>query len=166
MYIKNTVPLFTCEYIHVQSSVGKLPEYPHPVASSISSRIVVELGMLTAVMAAAAAVVGGFLASAVLAVTSFVFVTALYVIWPIAKPLLKLLYGLVSGMIEIVGEKVGDLLSDGGINSKLYEIYISGNVVTTLRLLVPIIMVFVSMALLLRFTLSRRPKNFRKWVSM
>ncbi|XP_017226438.1 probable inactive ATP-dependent zinc metalloprotease FTSHI 1, chloroplastic [Daucus carota subsp. sativus] len=145
------------------SSVGKLPEYPHPVASSISSRIVVELGMLTAVMAAAAAVVGGFLASAVLAVTSFVFVTALYVIWPIAKPLLKLLYGLVSGMIEIVGEKVGDLLSDGGINSKLYEIYISGNVVTTLRLLVPIIMVFVSMALLLRFTLSRRPKNFRKW---
>lgn len=146
--------------------MGKLPEYPHPAASSISSRIVVELGMLTAIMAAAAAVVGGFLASAVIAVTSFVFVTAVYVIWPITKPFLKFLYGLASGMIEIVAEKVGDLLSDGGITSKLYEIYAFGNVFSTLRVLVPIVVVFLSMALLLRFTLSRRPKNFRKWVSM
>ncbi|RVX00769.1 putative inactive ATP-dependent zinc metalloprotease FTSHI 1, chloroplastic [Vitis vinifera] len=46
------------------SWVGKLPEFPHPVASSISSRMMVELGMVTAVMAAAAVVVGGFLASA------------------------------------------------------------------------------------------------------
>lgn len=122
--------------------------------------------MLTAVMAAAAAVVGGFLASAVLAVSSFVFVTAVYVIWPIAKPFHQLLYGLVSGMVEIVGEKVGDLLSDGVITSKLYEMYTFGNVFSTLRVLVPIIVVFLSMALLLRFTLSRRPKNFRKWVRL
>lgn len=158
-----TGPRYEIEKKQLVSSVGKLPEYPHPVASSISSRIMVELGMLTAIMAAAAAVVGGFLASAVLAVTSFVFVTAVYVIWPITKPFLKLLYGLVSGMIEIVGEKVGDLLSDGGITSKLYEIYTFGNVFSTLRVLVPIVVVFLSMALLLRFTLSRRPKNFRKW---
>lgn len=158
-----TGPRYEIEKTQLVSSVGKLPEYPHPVASSISSRIVVELGMLTAIMAAAAAVVGGFLASAILAVTSFVFVTAVYVIWPITKPFLKLLYGLVSGLIEIVGEKVGDLLSDGGITSKLYEIYAFGNVFSTLRVLVPIIVVFLSMALLLRFTLSRRPKNFRKW---
>ncbi|KAL8154622.1 hypothetical protein AgCh_000106 [Apium graveolens] len=158
-----TGPRYEIEKKQLVSSVGKLPEYPHPVASSISSRIVVELGMLTAIMAAAAAVVGGFLASAVVAVTSFVFVTAVYVIWPLTKPFLKFLYGLVSGMIEIVGEKVGDLLSDGGITSKLYEIYTFGNVFSTLRVLVPIVVVFLSMALLLRFTLSRRPKNFRKW---
>ncbi|MCD7450893.1 hypothetical protein HAX54_008953 [Datura stramonium] len=32
---------------------GKLPEYPNPAASKISSRVMVELGMLTAVMTAA-----------------------------------------------------------------------------------------------------------------
>ncbi|KAI7994444.1 hypothetical protein LOK49_LG11G02837 [Camellia lanceoleosa] len=99
------------------SWVGKLPEYPHPVASSISSRMMVELGMLTAVMAAAAVVVGGLLASAV----------------------------------------------DGGIFSKLYEVYTFGGVSSSLEMLKPIMLVFLTMVLLVRFTLSRRPKNFRKW---
>ncbi|PPS06884.1 hypothetical protein GOBAR_AA13767 [Gossypium barbadense] len=48
------------------SWVGKIPEYPHPVASSISSRVMVELGMVTAVITAAAVLVVGFLAAAAL----------------------------------------------------------------------------------------------------
>lgn len=149
----------------MQSWVGKLPEYPHPVASKISSRMMVELGMLTAVMAAAAVVVGGFLASAVFAVTSFVFAMAVYVIWPIAKPFLKLFSSLIFGIVERVGDNIADLSSDGGVFSKLYKVYTFGGWASSLRMLRPILAVFLIMAFLLRFTLSRRPKNFRKWVS-
>ncbi|KAK9094052.1 hypothetical protein Scep_025521 [Stephania cephalantha] len=148
---------------HTSSYVGKLPEYPHPVASSISSRMMVELGILTAVMAAAAVIVGGFLASAVFAVTSFLFVAAVYVLWPVAKPILKLVSGLVFGILERIWDNVVDLFSDGGIFSKLYEYYTFGGVSASLQMLKPIMLVFVTMVLLIRFTLSRRPKNFRKW---
>lgn len=145
------------------SWVGKLPEYPHPVASSISSRMMVELGMLTAAMATAAVVVGGFLASAVFAVTSFVYAAVVYVIWPMAKPFLNLTFGLIFGILERVGDYVVDIFSDGGIFSKLYEVYTFGGVSSSLEMLKPIMLVFLTMVLLVRFTLSRRPKNFRKW---
>ncbi|TYI00521.1 hypothetical protein ES332_A11G139800v1 [Gossypium tomentosum] len=55
------------------SWVSKIPEYPHPVASSISSRVMVELGMVTAVITAVAVLVVGFLLAAAFAVTSFKF---------------------------------------------------------------------------------------------
>lgn len=158
-----TGPRYEIEKKQMMSWVGKLPEYPHPVASKISSRMMVELGMLTAVMAAAAVVVGGFLASAVFAVTSFVFAMAVYVIWPIAKPFLKLFSGLIFGIIERVGDNIADLSSDGGVFSKLYKVYTFGGWASSLRMLRPILAVFLIMAFLLRFTLSRRPKNFRKW---
>ncbi|CAL5433734.1 unnamed protein product [Camellia sinensis] len=147
----------------LQSWVGKLPEYPHPVASSISSRMMVELGMLTAVMAAAAVVVGGLLASAVFAVTSFVFAMAVYVVWPMAKPFLKLFLGLIFSVLERVWDNFVEIFSDGGIFSKLYEVYTFGGVSSSLEMLKPIMLVFLTMVLLVRFTLSRRPKNFRKW---
>uniref|UniRef100_A0A5B7A7Y5 AAA+ ATPase domain-containing protein n=2 Tax=Davidia involucrata TaxID=16924 RepID=A0A5B7A7Y5_DAVIN len=145
------------------SWVGKLPEYPHPVASSISSRMMVELGMVTAVMAAAAVVAGGFLASAVFAVTSFLFAVVVYVVWPMAKPFLKLFFGLIFGILERVWDNFVDIFSDGGIFSKLSEVYTFGGVSASLEMLKPIMMVFLTMVLLVRFTLSRRPKNFRKW---
>ncbi|KAL9177460.1 hypothetical protein ABFS82_01G059700 [Erythranthe guttata] len=138
----------------MMSFVGKLPEYPHPIASKISSRMMVELGVLTAAMAAAAVVVGGFLASAVFAATSFVFAVTAYVVWPVAKPFLKLFLGLTFGILEKVWDNLGELLGDGGIPSKFIE------------MLKPIMLVFLTMVLLVRFTLSRRPKNFRKWVSV
>lgn len=144
--------------------MGKLPEYPHPVASSISSRMMVEFGMITAVMAAAAVVVGGFLASAVFAATSFIFVTTVYIVWPIARPFLKLFLGLIFSIFERVWDNVVDLFSDGGIFSKFYEFYTFGGVSASLEMLKPISIVLLTMVLLVRFTLSRRPKNFRKWV--
>ncbi|KAG9143519.1 hypothetical protein Leryth_015945 [Lithospermum erythrorhizon] len=147
----------------LMSWVGKPPDYPHPVASKLSSRVMVELGVLTAAMAAAAVVVGGFLASAVFAVTSFVFAVTVYVVWPVAKPFVKLLFGLVFGVLERIWENVGDLLGDGGISSKWYDLYTFGGVSASLEMLKPILLVLLTMVLLVRFTLSRRPKNFRKW---
>ncbi|KAE8055124.1 hypothetical protein FH972_011985 [Carpinus fangiana] len=145
------------------SWVGKVLDYPHPVASSISSRMMVELGLLTALIATAAVVVGGFLASAVFAVTSFIFVATVYVVWPIVKPFLKLFFGLILGILERVWDNVVDLFSDGGIFSKLSQFYTFGGVSASLEMLKPIMLVLLTMVLLVRFTLSRRPKNFRKW---
>ncbi|CAK9148490.1 unnamed protein product [Ilex paraguariensis] len=79
-----------------QSWVEKVPEYPHPV----------KLGVLT--MAAAAA---GFLASTVFVVTGFDFSVTLYVVWPMAKPFLKLLFGLVFGILARVWENFADIVS-------------------------------------------------------
>ncbi|CAK9324479.1 unnamed protein product [Citrullus colocynthis] len=148
---------------HTSSWVGKLPDYPHPVASRISSRMMVELGVVTATMVAAAVVVGGFLASAVFAVTSFVFLTVIYVVWPIIRPFLKLSLGLIFGIFERVWDNVVDFIGDGGIFSKFYEVYTFGGVSASLEMLKPIMIVLLTMVLLVRFTLSRRPKNFRKW---
>ncbi|KAI3873728.1 hypothetical protein MKX03_029458 [Papaver bracteatum] len=148
---------------HLTSYMGRLPEYPHPVASSISSRMMVELGMLTAVMATAATIVGGFLASAVFAVTSFLFFMAVYVLWPLAKPILKLSVGLISAVGERIWNNVIDTVSEGGIFSKLSEFYTFGGLSSSLEMMKPISLVFLTMALLIRFTLSRRPKNFKKW---
>nr|CAD1824191.1 unnamed protein product [Ananas comosus var. bracteatus] len=149
---------------HTMSYVGKLPEYPHPVASSISSRMMVELGMVTALIAAAAAVIAGFMASAAFAVTSFLYAATIYVVWPIARPLLKLVLGIISNIGERIWDYIIDIFSDGGIFSKMYEFYTFGGVSASLEMLKPIMLVFVTMVLLVRFTLSRRPKNFRKWV--
>ncbi|KAK4382494.1 putative inactive ATP-dependent zinc metalloprotease FTSHI 1, chloroplastic [Sesamum angolense] len=147
----------------MMSWVGKLPEYPHPVASKISSRMIAELGVLTASMAAAAVFVGGFLASAVFAVTSFVYAVAAYVIWPVVKPFLKLILGLIFGALERIWENLADFLGDEGLRSKLYEVYAFGGFSASIEMLKPILLVFLTMVLLVRFTLSRRPKNFRKW---
>ncbi|XP_020581886.1 probable inactive ATP-dependent zinc metalloprotease FTSHI 1, chloroplastic [Phalaenopsis equestris] len=147
----------------MRSYVGKLAEYPHPVASSISSRIMVEFGMVTALMAAFAAVIAGFMASAAFAVTSFSYATIVYVLWPLARPFLKLGLGIVSNIAEGIWEYIVDIYSDGGFFSKMHELYTFGGVSASLEVLKPILLVFVTMVLLVRYTLSRRPKNFRKW---
>lgn len=144
--------------------MGKTPEYPHPVASSISSRVMVELAVVSIFMALAATLVGGFLAAALFAATSFVFVVAVYVVWPIAKPFLKLFLGLALAILEKIWDNFVDFFSDGGIFSKIFEFYTFGGISASLEALKPIMIVVLTMVLLVRFTLSRRPKNFRKWV--
>lgn len=146
--------------------MGKLPEYPNPVALSISSRMMVELGVVAAVMAAAAVVVGGFLASAVFAVTSFIFVMTVYVAWPIVKPFFRLGSGIILGILERIWDNIVDTFGAGGIFSKFYEYYTFGGVSASIEMLKPIMFVLVTMVVLIRFTLSRRPKNFRKWVNI
>ncbi|PIN05433.1 hypothetical protein CDL12_22027 [Handroanthus impetiginosus] len=147
----------------MKSWVEKWPEYPYPVASKISSRMLIGLGVLTAAMAAAAAVVGGFLASAVFAGTCFVFAAAAYVIWPLTKPFLKLFFSLVFGILERIWDILADLLGEGGLSSKLYEMYTLGGFSASSETLKPIMLVLLTMMILVRFTLSRRSKNFRRW---
>ncbi|KAL0727161.1 hypothetical protein Bca4012_023254 [Brassica carinata] len=156
-------PQYEVESNMMTSCVGKVMDSPNTVASSISSRVMVELGMVTAVIAAAAAVVGGFLASAVFAVTSFAFVTTVYVVWPIVKPFLKLFIGIFVGAIERSWEYIADVLADGGIFSRISDFYTFGGMSSSVQMLKPILLVVMTMVLLVRFTLSRRPKNFRKW---
>ncbi|KAK8933910.1 ATP-dependent zinc metalloprotease FtsH [Platanthera zijinensis] len=145
------------------SYVGKLVEYPHPVASSISSRVMAEFGMVTVLIAAVAAVTAGFMASAAFAVTSFLYAVTVYVIWPLVRPFLKLAVGIVSNISEGIGEYFVDINSEGGFLSKVYEFYTFGGLSSSLEVLRLMLLVFVTMVLLVRFTLSRRPKNFRKW---
>jgi len=144
--------------------VGKTPEYPHPVASSISSRVMVELAVVSVFMGLAATLVGGFIAAALFAATSFVFVVTAYVVWPISKPFLKLFLGLALAILEKIWDNIVDFFSDGGIFSKIFELYTFGGISASLEALKPIMIVVLTMVLLVRFTLSRRPKNFRKWV--
>ncbi|KAL2342663.1 hypothetical protein Fmac_003948 [Flemingia macrophylla] len=158
-----TGPRYEIERRNTMSWVGKTPEYPHPVASSISSRVVVELAVVTIFMCTAAILVGGFLASALFAATSFIFVVAVHVAWPIAKPFLKLFIGLALAILEKIWDHIVDFFSDGGIFSKISEIYTFGGFSASLEALKPILIVVLTMVLLVRFTLSRRPKNFRKW---
>jgi hypothetical protein len=61
---------------------------------------------------------------------------------------------------------VVDIFSDGGLFSKFYEFYTFGGVSASIEMLKPIMLVLLTMVLLVRFTLSRRPKNFRKWVNV
>ncbi|KAK6935536.1 ATPase, AAA-type, core [Dillenia turbinata] len=142
----------------IASWVGKLPEYPHPVASFVSSRMMVEFGMVTAAMVAAAVVVGG-----VLAATCFIFMTKVYVAWPFVTPFIKLFFGLSFGILERICEYVVNLFSDGGIFSKLSEFYTFGGVSASIEMLKPLMTVLLTMVLLVQFTLSRRSNNFRKW---
>ncbi|CAH9089627.1 unnamed protein product [Cuscuta epithymum] len=146
----------------MMSCVGKLPEHPLPVASKISTRLMLELGTLAAVMTSAALIAGGFLASAAFAVTSLAFVVAVYVVWPVAKPFVKLLSGIAFDVAERVYDKVYDAFAVG-VFAKLHQIYTFGGISSSIELLKPILFVFFTMVLLVRFTLSRRPKNFRKW---
>ncbi|CAN0840939.1 Probable inactive ATP-dependent zinc metalloprotease FTSHI 1, chloroplastic [Linum grandiflorum] len=148
---------------HLTSSVEKLTEFPHPVASSISGRMMVELGVITAFITAAAAVVGGFLASAVFAATSFVFITTVHVVWPVIRPFVNLFLGIVFGIFERFWENVVDVFFDGTISAKLYELYTYGGLSASLQMLKPILLVVLTMVIMVRFTISRRPKNFRKW---
>lgn len=141
-----------------------MSDYPHPVASSISSRVVAELGAVTVVVGLAAMLVGGFLAAAVFVVTSFIFAATVYVAWPIAKPILKIFLGVAVSMMDRVWDRVLDFFMDGGFVSKMYEIFTFGGLSSSVQIMRITLPIVVGMILLVRFTLSRKPKNFRKWV--
>nr|QKY65102.1 AAA-type ATPase family protein [Passiflora contracta] len=141
------------------SSIGKLPEYPHPAAYSVSSRMMVELGMVTTAMAAAAAVVGGFLASALFTVTSFIFVTTVYVAWPMVKQFfMGIFLGISAGVLGYV-----EVILSAGRRFLPQQGYTFGSVPTDLHILPMVLAVILFMVFMLRYTLSRRPKNFKSW---
>ncbi|XP_058732136.1 probable inactive ATP-dependent zinc metalloprotease FTSHI 1, chloroplastic [Vicia villosa] len=156
-------PRYEIESPRITTWVGKMSDYPHPVASSISSRVVAELGAVTVVVGLAAMLVGGFLAAAVFVVTSFIFAATVYVAWPIAKPILKIFLGVAVSMMDRVWDRVLDFFMDGGFVSKMYEIFTFGGLSSSVQIMRITLPIVVGMILLVRFTLSRKPKNFRKW---
>nr|GEZ55823.1 probable inactive ATP-dependent zinc metalloprotease FTSHI 1, chloroplastic [Tanacetum cinerariifolium] len=107
----------------------------------------VELGEVTAAIAATVfVVVSGFLASSTFAV-AVVHVGTVYAIWPITKPFLT---------IRLVPFMVGfpqSLMSCIRLGCFL-----------AFKIARPLLLIGVCMVILLCFSLSRRPKNFRKWV--
>ncbi|KAK2385252.1 FtsH extracellular protease family [Trifolium repens] len=156
-------PRYEIESRRITSWVGIMSEYPHPVASSISSRVVAELGAVTVVVGLAAILVGGFLSAAVFVVTSFIFVATVNVAWPIAQPILKFFLRVASSMLEKVWDKILDFFMDGGFLSKIRELCTLAGLASSARTLIVTLPIVVGMVLLVRFTLSRKPKNFRKW---
>ncbi|XP_045822770.1 probable inactive ATP-dependent zinc metalloprotease FTSHI 1, chloroplastic [Trifolium pratense] len=156
-------PRYEIESRRITSWVGIMSEYPHPVASSISSRVVAELGAVTVVVGLAAILVGGFLSAAVFVVTSFIFVATVYVAWPIAQPILKFFLRVAGSMLERVWDKIVDFFLDGGFLSKIYELCTVAGLASSAQTLAVTLPIVVGMVLLVRFTLSRKPKNFRKW---
>lgn len=156
-------PRYEIESRRITSWVGKMSVSPHPAAASISSRVVAELGAVTVVVGLAALLVGGFLSAAVFVVTSFIFVTTVYVGWPIAKPILKFSLGVAVSMLERFWDRLLDFFMDGGLLAKTYNLLTVGGLASTLDVLKVTLPIVVGMVLLVRFTLSRKPKNFRKW---
>ncbi|KAL8262478.1 hypothetical protein R6Q59_023827 [Mikania micrantha] len=83
--------LIQLKYVKQNAWVEKVPQYPNPVASSISSRVMVELGV----------------------VTSFVYVGTVYAIWPIAKSFLTVPLEVVVGVLERMGDVILDMFIYG-----------------------------------------------------
>ncbi|KAJ7558552.1 hypothetical protein O6H91_04G045700 [Diphasiastrum complanatum] len=143
------------------------PSAPHPVAASISGRIMLELTVVASLVTAAAFALGGLASIVVFTVTSFVTVLVLHVLWPLFSPLIsqigKLIQGFwnmsVSLLIGTRGGKKGLL----GVIYELYQLVTAGDLLTSTRTIGAIVFVLVAMAALAKFTLTRRPKDFTKW---
>jgi hypothetical protein len=96
------------------------------------------------------------------------------VLWPLAAPLVNPVLGLVLDIATATGNVILGVLSGGAVGSKGlpalfsdgYRYLTSGALFSSARTLGAIIFVLVAMAALAKFTLTRRPKDFTKWVSM
>jgi hypothetical protein len=148
------------------------PTYPNPVAASISGKVVLELAIASGVIAAAAYSIGGIIAAAAFMGISAVTVTLAYVVAPLLTPILwpfkilafKIFQGL--GFLLLGGLTSSSIGRGGlpGLISRVYEVLTSGTLYTNARLLVVIVFVIGAMAFIAKFTLTRRPKDFTKWV--
>jgi hypothetical protein len=150
------------------------PATPHPAASSISGRVVLELSVVASLVGAAAFAVGGMASVLLFTLTGTLSVLLLRVLWPLAAPLVNPVLGLVLDIARATGNVILGVLTGGAVGSKGlpalfsdgYRYLTSGALFSSARTLGAIIFVLVAMAALAKFTLTRRPKDFTKWVSM
>lgn len=148
------------------------PSIPHPVASALSGRIVLELTVVASVVGAAALAVGGMASVLLFTVTGILSVLLLRVIWPLTLPLVQPIFGLVVQIAAGTGNVIAGVLTGGQVGSKslpglfsdFRQVLSSGTVFSSARTLGAIVFVVVAMAALAKFTLTRRPKDFTKWV--
>ncbi|KAH9568473.1 hypothetical protein CY35_03G078700 [Sphagnum magellanicum] len=147
------------------------PATPHPAASSISGRVVLELSVVASLVGAAAFAVGGMASVLLFTLTGTLSVLLLRVLWPLAAPLVNPVLGLVLDIARATGNVILGVLSGGAVGSKGlpalfsdgYRYLTSGALFSSARTLGAIIFVLVAMAALAKFTLTRRPKDFTKW---
>lgn len=142
------------------------PVMPHPVASSISSRVMIELTMITSVVTAAAFTVGGLVSAMVFAVTGLLAVIAIDFVWPLAFSLLKVVAVLLLRCVKKAWTILARVGSIGGFLGRYPEASVflaSGGFWALIQAIFFIVVVIIAMAVLIRFTLIRRPKDFRKW---
>lgn len=142
------------------------PVMPHPVASSISSRVMIELTMITSVVTAAAFTVGGLLSAMVFAVTGLLAVIAIDFVWPLVFSLLKVVTVLLVSCVEKVWNILVRVVTMGGILGRYPEISVflaSGGSWALLQAAFCIVITIMAMTVIMRFTLARKPKDFRKW---
>lgn len=138
---------------------------PHSVASSISSRVMIELTMITSVITAVAFTVGGLVSAMVFAVTGLLSVIAVNFVWPVAFSLLEVVAVLLLRCAETAWRmlaRVGSMNPLGNF-PKASAFLASGGFWALLQAVFFIVVIIITMAVLIRFTLIRRPKDFRKW---
>ncbi|KAJ3701842.1 hypothetical protein LUZ61_005547 [Rhynchospora tenuis] len=145
------------------SFVRNIPEVRHPVACAVSSRFAVELATLTTIIAAATSLIGTFAASAAFGVVTFFYAIMVRIVWPLARPFVRILANIWTVVLDWAWDLLLDTFGKGGIIKRIYKHYEYGGWSAGLETLKPVAIVFVIMMILVRFTLSRRPKNFRKW---
>ncbi|BBN13165.1 hypothetical protein MPTK1_6g01370 [Marchantia polymorpha subsp. ruderalis] len=140
---------------------------PHPAASSISARLVMELGVVVTILTATGAALGGVIARlgiAALGATRYVVVS---IVWPLALPVLRPVYtvsvGIAGGMWGILVAVFSGQKGPGWVVAEAYRMWKSGVLLSSARTLGAIFFVLIAMAALAKFTLTRRPKDFTKW---
>ncbi|KAL3680757.1 hypothetical protein R1sor_023713 [Riccia sorocarpa] len=147
--------------------VAHLPNAPHPAASSISARLVMEVGVLVSIISATAAVVGSFMARMGLSAMGALRYTVVNIIWPLMLPLLRPVYNLavtiLGGIWNVFVAVVTGQRGPGWLVAEAYRMWKSGVLLSSARTLGAIVFVVVAMAALAKFTLTRRPKDFTKW---
>lgn len=147
------------------------PSDPNPVASTISGKVVLELAVASGLIATMAYTIGGFVAAVAFMGISIVTVSLAYIVlpllipmlWPIQIILVKLIEGL--GIFIFGGFTSSTMGRRGlpGLISSIYRFLTSGNLYSNVRLLSVMLFVGGSMAMIAKFTLTRRPKDFTKW---
>eukprot|EP00850_Spirogloea_muscicola_P016554 SM000135S26998 [mRNA] locus=s135:140506:146085:- [translate_table: standard] len=163
---------------------------PSRPASTISSRVLLELSLAAGLVAAVALTAGGLLAVAVLTAVGATWLLLAKVAWPLAAPLVRpafwlalslvrsawgALWGLARGLAGAAstvigiggGGGVGAVTGAGrGLLGRLSDFGSAlslGAFDSATRTLIAIVFVVVVMAALAKFTLTRRPKDFTKW---
>ncbi|XP_057854077.2 probable inactive ATP-dependent zinc metalloprotease FTSHI 1, chloroplastic isoform X1 [Cryptomeria japonica] len=136
------------------------PAMPHPVGSSISSRLMVELTMLTSVITAFAFAAGGLLSAMVYSVTSLVAVLSIYTILP-------LVISVVVFVASILGRVLQTPLYILFLGLKRLFAVVSYIFTSDFKSMMQTagIMIFVvaAMTAIIRFTLIRRPRDMKNW---
>lgn len=133
-----------------------------------------ELTVVASIITAAAYSIGGLASVVVFTAGSAVSVIAVHVLWPTVSPLVRPFLFLAGRLIGGIWSVLSRLVTGGGAGrkgipgllSEGYKYVTSGALYSSARTLGAILFVLIAMAALAKFTLTRRPKDYTKWVGI